>query len=169
MKHSFALLLLTFAIAAMAQTIAPPPPGQDCHDNLIFSKWDDVLFVNNGDGEFVSYQWFCDNQPISGATAQYYSTEGVPMSGDGHSYHATATTAAGRTYICCAKPFEEFIPSRTLNPASAPQRAVLYSALGRKVGEWETKPQILSLTPGCYVWHLTDEYGKSWTERVMIR
>jgi len=169
MKKQFVICLLALSMAAMAETIAPPPPGQDCHDNLIYRKWNDLLFVSNSDGTFVTYQWYCDGQPISGATAQYLHAEGVVMQGDGHLYHATATTASGRTYICCAKPFEDFLASQPLNPASSVQRAVLYSATGRKMGEWETPPQTLAVPAGYYVWHITDEQGKSWTEKVLVQ
>ena len=47
--------------------------------SVIGQKWDDVLYVDNGDGRYHSYQWYkvVDGvpEPISGATAQYISEE----------------------------------------------------------------------------------------------
>jgi len=169
MKNYVLLLALLVSVAGVSQTVAPPPPGQECTDNLIFRKWNDLLFVNNGGGQFVSYQWYRDGQPVPGATAQYFHTEGVVMQGDGHLYHATATTSSGRVYVCCAYVFEDFLASQPLNPATGAQRAILYSTTGRKMGEWTTRPEYLEVSPGYYVWHITNENGESYTEKVIIQ
>jgi hypothetical protein len=50
-----------------------------CEDpsKIIVQKWNKVLLVNNGLGEYVpeGFQWYKNGQPIKNATLQYYSSE----------------------------------------------------------------------------------------------
>lgn len=81
----------------------------------VYSKWDDVLFVDNSKGDYVAYQWYCDGVAIPGATRQdYYS--GVPLQNDGHSYYAVLIRADGSTDITCPISFGDAAPSSPLNP-----------------------------------------------------
>lgn len=70
-------------------------------EKVIYSKWNDVLFVDNHDDRFVSYQWFCDGVPMSGETGQFlYQENGlstgayscVMMDIDGNEVEACETT-----------------------------------------------------------------------------
>lgn len=161
-------MLCSAAAVATAQTVAPPPPGS-CTDE-IYRKWNDVLFVNNSDMQYTSYQWYRDGEAIDGATAQYIHFDDVTLLDDGHIYHAVAKRTDGQEVTFCAKPFSEFMPSQPLNPAQAPiRRAALYTSLGRKVGEWSDKRSDLGLPYGYYVWYLEDEEGGTYTERVVIQ
>lgn len=81
----------------------------------IYRKWDDVLFVEDGNGEYVSYQWYCDGVPIEGANRQDYYT-GTPLDNDGHSYYVVMTRNDGTTQITCPMTFGEAQPSAPLNP-----------------------------------------------------
>ena len=81
----------------------------------IYSKWDDVLFVDNGRGEYVGYQWYCDGAAIPGATRQDYYT-GSPLENDGHSYYVVLTRADGTTDVSCPMSFGDASPSAPLNP-----------------------------------------------------
>ena len=66
-------------------------------DNMIVLMWDDVLICDNSSHEFVAYQWYKDNQRITGATLQYYSELGG-FSGD---YYVVAYNAAGVGIASC--------------------------------------------------------------------
>ncbi|MBQ6984437.1 MAG: hypothetical protein IJQ20_05855 [Paludibacteraceae bacterium] len=81
----------------------------------IYRKWDDVLFVDNGDNEYVAYQWYCDGVAINGAITQDYYI-GSSLDNDGHSYYVVMTRADGTTAITCPMTFGEAAPSTTLNP-----------------------------------------------------
>lgn len=171
MKPVNLLFILLWAVGAVAQTVAPPPPGHEdeCVENLIFRKWNDLLFVNNGELQYTSFQWYRDSVPVPGATSQYLHEDGVPLSGDGHIYYAKVTTTAGKTLTCCAYLFDDFPASQPLNPVKTAKKAALYSSTGRKIGEWSERPTTLSLAPGCYIWHLTNEEGESWIEKEFLQ
>ena len=81
----------------------------------IYSKWDDVLFVDNSSGDYVGYQWYCDGVAISGANRQDYYT-GAPLQNDGHSYYVVLTRADGTTDVTCPMSFGDAAPSAPLNP-----------------------------------------------------
>ncbi|MCQ2330433.1 MAG: hypothetical protein MJZ55_00415 [Paludibacteraceae bacterium] len=48
--------------------------GKDCSCAGIpmYSKWGDVVFVDNSKGDYVTYQWYLENEIVAGATEQYY-------------------------------------------------------------------------------------------------
>lgn len=46
-------------------------------------------------------------------------------------------------------------------------KAVLYNYAGEKIAEWSERPARPSVPGGCYIWLLTDEEGKVWSERVL--
>ncbi|MCQ2347740.1 MAG: hypothetical protein MJZ65_00960 [Paludibacteraceae bacterium] len=176
MKHQFALLLCIALGTAMMTSVRsygevpPPPPGHDeeCEDNLIFSKWDDVLFVNNGSQRFTAYQWYCADTLVPGATDQYIHKAG--MATDGAMYYAVATEVNGHKVTCCPKLFVDFPASQPLNPAEQVRKVALYNNTGRKMGEWDAKPNIntLGLSRGCYIWYFTNQEDNSWSEKMLI-
>lgn len=83
----------------------------------IYRKWDDVLFVDNSDGDYVTYQWYCDGVAIDGATQQDYYT-GSSLENNGHSYYVVLTRADGTTDITCPMSFGEAEPSAPFNPGN---------------------------------------------------
>lgn len=176
MKNRFAFIVSLVVLGAIMPTVRgygevpPPPPGHDeeCEDNLIFRKWNDVLFVNNGESRFVAYQWYQDDTPIAGANDQVFHLDEVILSGDGHLYYAIATETNGHKVTCCARTFDEFPASQPLNPAGGARKATLYNSTGHLIGEWENKPSSLPLPQGYYIWCLTDEDGNTWSEKMLV-
>jgi len=168
MVQKSVLTLLGILLVSMthADGVTPPPPPQPACQDIVYSKWNDLLFVDNGENRFVSYQWFCDHMAIEGATRQYLYTHGVVLQGDGHVYYAMATMVDGVTVVSCEGSFDDFPRSAQLNPGDV-SRAVLYTQLGHKVGEWTACPSSLSVNPGIYVWVLTDAQGHTWTEKAV--
>ena len=154
------------AVSVQAQ-VAPPPPKPECKE-IVFRKWNDLLFVDNGDELFVSYQWYQNGVPLPGETKQYLYTEGVVLEGDGNFYYAVATRSDGGEVISCEGLFEDFSPSVAMSQQKAIRRAVAYSYTGEKVGEWNHRPEGASLH-GCYLLVLTDEDGGSWSERALCK
>lgn len=172
-KHLLTVLMTTalwatVAIGAMADdVVGPPPPKPECKD-IIYRKWNDLLFVDNGNEEFVGYQWYRNHNAIEGQTRQYLYTQGVILEGDNNIYHVVATRQDGSQVISCEGRFEDFSPSASLNPGQKiVKRAVLYSSSGEKVGEWTERPAQVSVAHGCYIWLLMDEKGNSWSERAL--
>ena len=45
---------------------------KDDENAIVKQKWDDVVYVANPHNEFVTYQWYRDNRPLTGETGQYY-------------------------------------------------------------------------------------------------
>ena len=173
-KHLFTILMATalwatVSISAKADdVVGPPPPKPECKD-IVYRKWNDLLFVDNGNLEFVAYQWYKNHNLLTGETRQYLYTQGVVLEGDGNIYHVVAQRADGSQVISCEGLFEEFTPSVSLNPGKKNiRRAALYTYSGDKVGEWTERPEHPAVTPGCYIWQLTDDKGNTWSERVLF-
>lgn len=88
-----------------------------CQD-FVYRKWNDVLFADNKDEQFVSYQWYVDSVAISGATQQFYQlTDTITP----HLYYVEATTADGSIRTSCVQLFDQFTPSATQHPAKSSQ------------------------------------------------
>ncbi len=100
-------------------------------ENVIYRKWDDLLFVDNGDQRFTAYQWYCNDAAMTGETRQFLHTEGVVLSGDGKTYYCIMTLTDGTTVKACANIFEAFPASvATDKPQQAPE-VVKYIYNGR--------------------------------------
>ncbi|MCQ2341727.1 MAG: hypothetical protein MJZ48_04675 [Paludibacteraceae bacterium] len=172
MKNALLLVLSTlFTGAVFAESMdegvtPPPPPKPECHE-IVYSKWNDLLFVDNGDEQYVAYQWYKDHNLMEGETKQYLYTEGVVLKGDKHIYHVIVTKKDGKQVMSCEYTFEEFPRSAEENAGVQVRKAALYSYTGRKVGEWTTRQAHVDVAPGMYVWRLTDTEGRSWTEKVV--
>lgn len=67
-------------------------------DGVVFSKWTDVLLVDNADGAFTGYQWYENGVQLDGQTGQvlYLPEEGMV----GKSYYCQLQTADGTIYTC---------------------------------------------------------------------
>ena len=107
--------------------------------DVIYRKWDDLLFVNNGDHLFTAYQWYCNDAILDGETRQFLYTEGVVLRGDGKTYYCLMNLADGTTVKACANTFEAFPASvETDRPQQAPEvikyiyRGGLYIRYGSK-------------------------------------
>ena len=66
---------------------AATAPGKCCTEGRIFSKWDNVLFVNNGDSIYVAYQWYKNGAALNGETQQRLYTGATTMKGTSDLYH----------------------------------------------------------------------------------
>ncbi|HRS68070.1 MAG TPA: PKD domain-containing protein [Paludibacteraceae bacterium] len=66
-------------------------------DNMIVQMWDDVLICDNSSHEFTAYQWYKNNQRVTGASLQYYSELGG-FYGD---YYVVAYTTTGQAIASC--------------------------------------------------------------------
>lgn len=171
MKRIVVLISLLTAVFAgvverVAAEVAPPPPKPECHD-IVYRKWTDMLFVDNGNEEYSAYQWYRNNVAIDGQTGQYLYIAGVTLQGDGNIYHVVATKKDGSQIISCEGRFEDFDASAPMNQGIKTVKAVLYNYAGEKIAEWSERPARPSVPGGCYIWLLTDEEGKVWSERVL--
>lgn len=171
MKKIVLAALMVTTLCAMSESVSaqvgPPPPQPECKD-IVYRKWNDVLFVDNGNEEYVSYQWYRNHVAIDGATRQYLYTEGVVMEGDGNIYHVVATRANGSQAISCEGLFEDFSASASLNPGKVIKKAVLYNYRGEKISEWNERPERPDVGSGCYIWLFTDDKGNFWSESVLL-
>lgn len=94
-------------------TIHVTPCAEPCQD-FVYRKWNDVLFADNADEQFVSYQWYEDSVAIVGATRQFYQlTDTI----NPHFYHVEAMTTDGRIRTSCVQLFGQFRPSVSNQPA----------------------------------------------------
>lgn len=76
--------------------------------DIMYRKWEDVLFIDNSSKRFVGYQWYDNGVAISGATEQYlYQEGGLPGI-----YCCRVTTSDGQVFYTCEEPFEQVTRSR---------------------------------------------------------
>jgi len=75
---------------------------EDCSCIPLYSMWNDVLFVDNYDSLYTSYQWYHNGAAISGATMQYYR---LPSTGDNDTYQCVMQDANGVSYETCESSF----------------------------------------------------------------
>ena len=101
-----------------------------CED-VIYRKWDDLLFVDNSNHLFTAYQWYCNDAPLDGETRQFLYTEGVVLSGDGKTYYCLLTLADGTTVKACANLFDAFPASVAASQQQQAPKAVKYIDNGR--------------------------------------
>ncbi len=173
MKKLFLLMLtMAFSLGA-AQAIEniqndnvtpPPPPAPEC-EKIVYQKWNDLLFVDNGDGRFVAYQWYKNREAMPGETGQYIYHEGVVLKDDGALYYVIATTTDGTQVMSCEHTFNDFPRSAESNPGVV-KKAALYTFTGNKVGEWSERPAVVPVAHGYYIWRMTDAEGRQWSEKV---
>lgn len=83
-----------------------------CTDGRIYRKWDNVLFVNNGDSIYATYQWYKNGNILLGETLQRLYTGSTPMEGTTDLYHCVATRMDGTYEQFCAHTFNDFPESR---------------------------------------------------------
>lgn len=84
----------------------------------VYRKWDDFLFVDNSQGHYTSYQWYCNGQAIDGATEQYVRISGKPAATDEYWVVVNGETES------CHTTFGEAEPSAPLYPSASPKTAV---------------------------------------------
>ncbi len=101
-----------------------------CED-VIYRKWDDLLFVDNSNHLYTAYQWYCNDAPLDGETRQFLYTEGVVLSGDGKTYYCLLTLADGTTVKACANLFDAFPASVAADKQQQAPKAVKYIDNGR--------------------------------------
>lgn len=77
--------------------------------NSMYSKWTDVLFIDNKAGLFVGYQWYENGVKMDGETAQrLYRPEGLPGT-----YCCQLLMKDGKKIYTCEQTFDKVQPSRS--------------------------------------------------------
>lgn len=93
-----------------------------CQYEFIAQRWDDVLFVMNADYNggytFLSYQWFCNGQPLLDQTSSYLYVPSHLQTGD--TYEVEAMTTSGELLRSC--PY--VISAASASPAPAASKSL---------------------------------------------
>jgi hypothetical protein len=96
-------------------------------NTIVEQRWDDVLVcnnnpVNNGGYNFVSYQWYKNGAPISGATGQYYNEVGG-LNGE---YYLWIKDDQGNEYFTCPQLYSNEVSISVYpNPATVNQEITI--------------------------------------------
>lgn len=158
-------------------------------DGQIYSKWNDVLLVDNSQGLYSAYQWYENGQPLSGKTDQVlYLPDGMKGT-----YTCLLTTAEGQLFTCEYE-FEDIprsadqqfsdnditvLPNRVKaggvvavqQSQSETLRLILMSATGQRIGEYtQTDSKQLICMPavqGVYLLRITSDSGLQ-TEKIVV-
>ena len=132
---------LRYATATRVYTDTFIVNGRDCTEDpictglTIYQKWGNTVFISNADNQYTAYQWYCNGQPIAGATEQFF----YDPNGLNGSYHVVVTLADGTKQASCPTEFSAIAPSAPLNPST-------YTPFGVHVSN-SKEP----LAPGFYV------------------
>jgi len=94
-----------------------------CEKNIVYRKWQDFLFCDNGELDQVSYQWYRDDEKLIGETNQFLFVAGGfdTMS----SYYVAIKRQDGTTVITCPATFDKIA-------ASASTYGTIYAIPGRR-------------------------------------
>ena len=75
--------------------------------DIMYRKWENVLFVDNGKGLYTAYQWYMNDKKLPGETKQRYYTGSKPMAGTSDTYYCEMTRKDGKVEQTCAHTFDE--------------------------------------------------------------
>ena len=106
-EHEFKAYFYGWTKSA-TDTTAAPEFSKCCTDSLIYHKWNNVLFVNNGDSSIVAYQWYKNGVALDGYTDQYLYTRRDTLAGTSDLYHCVVTRKDGTEEILCEDTFDGF-------------------------------------------------------------
>lgn len=135
----------------------------------IYSKWNDLLLVDNADRRYTAYQWYCDSVAIAGATGQYYYEQGKVLADDGHTYYCVATLASGEQETLCSMSFSDFPTAVSQNRKPAPAQVRVYTPAGKLLYTGADDTDIYSrLYQGCYIIYRETEDEEIITEKLII-
>lgn len=82
----------------------PEPEPEICLGGMVYAKWTNFLFCDNGQDQFTAFQWYQDDQLLPGETKQYLYRE----SGLGESkYVVEVTRTDGKHEKTCPVSFSE--------------------------------------------------------------
>ena len=99
----------TNAAPVTGTAVAPAfvPCAPDCIEGIMYRKWENVLFVDNGKGLYTAYQWYKNDKKLPGETKQRYYTGSKPMAGTSDTYYCEVTRKDGKVEQTCAHTFDE--------------------------------------------------------------
>ena len=99
----------TKAAPVTGTAVAPAfvPCAPDCIEGIMYRKWENVLFVDNGKGLYAAYQWYKNDKKLPGETKQRYYTGSKPMAGTSDTYYCEMTRKDGKVEQTCAHTFDE--------------------------------------------------------------
>ncbi len=99
----------TNAAPVTGTAVAPAfvPCAPDCIEGIMYRKWENVLFVDNGKGLYTAYQWYKNDKKLQGETKQRYYTGSKPMAGTSDTYYCEMTRKDGKVEQTCAHTFDE--------------------------------------------------------------
>jgi len=81
-------------------------PIEVAQDSLIYSKWTEVLLIDNHKGLYTAYQWYENGQPVGNEVVLH-----VPGGMSGNTYYCLLTLRDGSQIYTCEHAFGEFQPS----------------------------------------------------------
>jgi len=156
--------------------------------SLVKQHWNDVLFFDNTSGNYTSLQWYKDNQPIPGATGQYYYAPAL-LNGV---YYAIATDKDGNKVQTCPRICDGIVMQAGISVYPNPVKSGTKATVGNTHSDEELKGaslQIKSLTgnvwkqfttvtkqmeidmpatPGLYIIELTWDHNRRESVTVLV-
>lgn len=164
--------------------LPPEPPKDTCLADIVYKKWEDVIFCDNGRHEFVAFQWYKDSVIIIGETKQYlYQPAGFGNA----EYQVEVTYTDGTKLRTCPITFtdaprsaETYVHIQTIIPHGTPlhiehsdatAEVEIYAILGQHLYHasiGKTADLKLTLPTGVYLLTLKGQNVHS-TTKIMVQ
>lgn len=78
-------------------------PIEVAQDSIIYSKWTEVLIVDNHAGLYTAYQWYQNGQPVGNEQVLH-----VPAGMSDNTYYCRLTLRDGSQIYTCEHAFDDF-------------------------------------------------------------
>jgi len=157
----------------------------------VLMKWDDVLYINNTDNKYVSFQWYKDGIAIGKYGTSIYYTDPDGLNG---SYYVRAYYANGEFDETCPLTIAQSTRASVLsvypNPVNSMEmltvewgngidktlvgaKIELYNIAGQKVYHTQATDDIIripvSVNAGTYILHIRTVEGKVTSKKIIVR
>lgn len=156
----------------------------------IYNKWDDVLYVQNTDNKYVSFQWYKDGQPIAQYGTSVYYTVPEGLAG----VYSVRARLQDNTYVeSCEFPFYTngqltslsvypniinryenlTIESDEKGESYMNGTIDIFNYLGQKVYSASVNNQFIQIPmkmqPGNYIVHITSQTGNKKIKKIIVK
>ena len=123
--------------------------------DLMYRKWNDVVFIDNSDKLFVSYQWYESGAGALNGQTQQYMHNGDGLSG---TYYCRIVTTTNDTLYTCETAFDDITPSRDITNAAHVSLSPTYVRSSNLISVRQSEAQELTIRMYNATGIMTDQY-----------
>lgn len=106
-SHTYHAYFAEFTKAEATAASTVPEFENCCIDGRMYRKWNNVLFIDNGDNAYKAFQWYKNGEKLKGEISQRYYTGSTSMEGTTDLYHCVMTKQDNTEEKSCALTFDQ--------------------------------------------------------------